>query len=44
MGKRVEAMMSERHPEARLAAIDRHFINPFARVKRERRNREAQQA
>jgi hypothetical protein len=22
-------MMSARHPEARLAAVDRHFINPF---------------
>jgi hypothetical protein len=27
--ERVKAMMSARHPEARLAAVDRHFINPF---------------
>lgn len=25
----VRRMMKERHPEARLAAVDRHFINPF---------------
>jgi hypothetical protein len=25
----VQAMMSSRHPEARLAAVDRHFVNPF---------------
>jgi hypothetical protein len=25
----VRRMMQERHPEARLAAVDRHFINPF---------------
>lgn len=43
MGKRVDAMMSERHPEARLVATDRHFVNPFSRVKRGRRTREAQQ-
>jgi hypothetical protein len=44
MGKRIAAMMSERHPEARHVATDRHFINPFARVKRERSRGEAQQA
>lgn len=30
----VEAMMRERHPEASLVAVDRHFINPFANVQR----------
>ena len=28
-------MMRERHPEAELAAVDRHFINPFSSPKRE---------
>jgi|SRR5579872_1811427 len=27
-------VMRERHPQARLAGIDRHFINPFRAVKR----------
>jgi hypothetical protein len=26
----VRRMMGERHPEAQLAAVDRHFINPFS--------------
>ena len=30
----VREMMRTRHPEAELAAIDRHFINPFSAVKR----------
>jgi hypothetical protein len=30
----VRQMMRDRHPEAPLAAIDRHFINPFSAVKR----------
>jgi hypothetical protein len=30
----VRRMMRARHPEARLAAIDRHFINPFSAVRR----------
>jgi hypothetical protein len=30
----VREMMRARHPEAELAAIDRHFINPFGAVKR----------
>jgi hypothetical protein len=30
----VREMMRARHPEAELAAIDRHFINPFSVVKR----------
>jgi len=31
---RVTGMMRARHPEAELAAMDRHFINPFSVVKR----------
>lgn len=30
----VRKMMRERHPEAQLAAIDRHCINPFGAIKR----------
>ncbi len=30
----VTEMMRARHPEAELAAIDRHFVNPFSAVKR----------
>jgi len=44
MGERVKAMMSERHPEARHVATDRHFINPFSRVERRRRQGEAERA
>lgn len=32
---KVRAMMSERHVEAELAAVDRYFMNPFARVARD---------
>jgi hypothetical protein len=31
----VRAMMRERHPEAELAAVDRHFINPFRGTRRD---------
>ncbi|MEJ8566724.1 hypothetical protein [Elongatibacter sediminis] len=44
MGERIKAMMAERHPEARHVATDRQFINPFSRVERKRRKREAEQA
>ena len=27
-------MMRERHPEAELAAVDSHFVNPFSALKR----------
>lgn len=43
-GEKVKAMMTERHPEARHVATDRHFINPFARVERKRRARQSEQA
>jgi hypothetical protein len=32
--ERVRSMMRERHPESELAAVDRHFINPFSSLKR----------
>ena len=31
----VRQMMAERHPEAKLAAVDSHFINPFAAPSRD---------
>ena len=31
----VRHMMRERHPEAVLAGVDRHFVNPFSTPKRE---------
>ena len=33
-GEAVKAMMAKKHPEARHVATDRHFINPFAAVRR----------
>jgi hypothetical protein len=30
----VRRMMQERHPEAQLAAVDTHFINPFSKVEK----------
>lgn len=39
-GEAIKAMMAERHPEARHVGTDRHFINPFSRVERRRRQRE----
>ncbi|NNF15104.1 MAG: hypothetical protein HKN70_00080 [Gammaproteobacteria bacterium] len=38
----VRTMMSEKHPEAVLSGVDRHFINPFSRVRRARRQRTTQ--
>lgn len=38
----IRQMMREQHPEARLAAIDRNFLNPFSGVRRRRRRQEAQ--
>lgn len=36
-GEKIKEMMGQRHPEARHVATDRHFINPFSRVRRRRR-------
>jgi hypothetical protein len=43
-GVKIKAMMAERHPEARHAATDRHFINPFGRVERRRRRMQQEKA
>ena len=39
-GETIKAMMLSKHPESRHVATDKHFINPFAVVRRKRRNRE----
>jgi hypothetical protein len=39
-GEDVKRMMSARHPEVRHVATDRHFVNPFAVVRRKRRSRQ----
>lgn len=31
--KKIREMMKEKHPESRLVAVDRHFVNPFSKVK-----------
>jgi len=43
-GAKIKQMMSERHQEARHAATDRHFINPFGVVRRRRQARREGQA
>ncbi len=40
----VRRVMEEKHPEARLAAVDRHFLNPFARLRRRRATTQPSQA
>jgi hypothetical protein len=37
-GQAVKTMMNERHPEAALVAVDRHFINPFRAAEAEPQN------
>ena len=41
-GEGVKKMMAAKHPEARHAATDRHFVNPFAVVRRKRRQGQQQ--
>lgn len=41
-GQKIKSMMKERHPESRHVATDRHFINPFSRIKHRRKRREDQ--
>ena len=41
-GEAVRDMMAARHSQARHVATDRHFINPFAIVRRKRRQRQQQ--
>jgi len=43
-GEAIKKMMRERHPESHHAATDLHFINPFAGVRRRRRERREDQA
>ena len=43
-GEEVKTMMNNKHPEAGHVATDRHFINPFSRVRRKKRARQADQA
>jgi len=43
-GEEVKAMMNNKHPEARHVATDRHFINPFSRVRRKKQARQVDQA
>ena len=33
--QRVQEMMRERHPEAKRAAVDSHFVNPFSSPRRD---------
>lgn len=42
-GEKVKEMMHERHSEARHVATDRHFINPFGRVRRKGHSDRAQE-
>ena len=44
MGVKIEEMMSARHSEARHVATDKHFINPFGRVERRRRQKKQEKA
>ena len=37
MEQKIRDMMRAEHPEARLAAIDTHFLNPFSGVRRRQR-------
>jgi len=39
----VRKMMKERHPDVKLAAVDRHFLNPFSRLRRRRPRATAEQ-
>lgn len=40
-GVAIRAMMRERHPEAELVAVDRHFLNPFSALRKRARHRHA---
>ena len=42
-GEKIKDMMRKRHPESRHVATDRHFINPFQRVRRKRQAEQAQE-
>jgi hypothetical protein len=42
-GTKIKEMMRKHHPESRHVATDRHFINPFGRVRRKRQTDQAQE-
>jgi len=42
-GEKIKGMMQDRHPEIIHIATDRHFFNPFGRVRRKQRADRAQQ-
>jgi hypothetical protein len=42
-GEKIKEMMSKRHPESSHVATDRHFINPFGRVRRKTETNQAQE-
>jgi hypothetical protein len=42
--QRVLEMMRARHPEAKLAGVDRHFVNPFSTPRRDAAGRQDQAA
>jgi hypothetical protein len=42
-GEKIKEMMRTRHPESRHVATDRHFINPFGRVRRRRQKEQVQE-
>jgi hypothetical protein len=40
-GVAVRSMMRAKHPESELVAVDRHFLNPFSRLRKRTRHRHA---
>ena len=42
-GEKIKEVMHKRHPESRHVATDRHFINPFGRVRRRKSSESAQE-
>ena len=42
-GEKIKEMMRSSHPESRHVATDRHFINPFGRVRRKRQKEQVQE-
>jgi hypothetical protein len=41
-GEKIKEVMHKRHPESRHVATDRHFINPFGRVRRRKSSKSVQ--
>jgi hypothetical protein len=42
-GEKIKEVMHKRHPESRHVATDRHFINPFGRVRRRKSSESVQE-